>query len=168
MMTVKVHCGCGQHYAFDVEPAGGRMPTTVACPVCGVDGTAAANEIIAKNMPTQPAAIRLNAVAAPAVAPPMAAPAIAAPPAAPSPAATLASRLAAAQSSRNESEGEKWKWWYFVLAGICFGGYAIWQAYTQHRLQPLGELFFAVLCIAIGIWDFQHKRNKKKRMQGGD
>jgi len=63
-----------------------------------------------------------------------------------------------------ESEGEKWKWWYFVLAGICIGGYSIWQAYTQHRIKPLGELFFAVFCIAIGIWDFQSKR--KKRMRG--
>jgi hypothetical protein len=23
-------------------------------------------------------------------------------------------------------------------------------------------LFFAVFCIAIGIWDFQHKRKKKR------
>jgi predicted component of type VI protein secretion system len=63
-----------------------------------------------------------------------------------------------------EPEAEKWKWWYFVLAGVCIGGYSIWQAYDQHRIKPLGELFFAVFCIAIGIWDFQHKR--KKRIRG--
>ena len=49
MMPIKVLCGCGQKYAFDIEPVNGRMPMPVACPVCGADGTAAANEIIAQN-----------------------------------------------------------------------------------------------------------------------
>jgi len=66
------------------------------------------------------------------------------------------------QAAARDSEGDKWKWWYFILAGICIGGYSIWQAYDQHRLKPLGELFFAVFCIFIGIWDFQHKRRKKR------
>ncbi|HTV61306.1 MAG TPA: hypothetical protein VMH30_01920 [Verrucomicrobiae bacterium] len=47
MMPIKIECGCGQHYAFDVEPANGRMPSPVACPACGADGTSIANEIIA-------------------------------------------------------------------------------------------------------------------------
>jgi hypothetical protein len=47
MIPVKIHCGCGQKYAFDIEPVCGRMPGRVACPVCGQDGTRAANEIIA-------------------------------------------------------------------------------------------------------------------------
>jgi hypothetical protein len=50
MIPVKIQCGCGQRYAFDVEPFCGRMPFTVACPVCGADGTGAANEVIAFNM----------------------------------------------------------------------------------------------------------------------
>jgi len=50
MMLVKVQCGCGQKYAFDVEPVGGVMPWTVTCPVCGADGTAAANTIIARTL----------------------------------------------------------------------------------------------------------------------
>jgi len=58
-------------------------------------------------------------------------------------------------------EEDKWKWWYYVLAGICIGGYSIWQSYNQHRIKPLGELFLAVFCIAIGIWDFQRKRKQK-------
>ena len=61
-----------------------------------------------------------------------------------------------------ERESDTWKWWYYVLAGVGIGGYSIWQAYDQHRLKPLGELFLAGLCIAIGIWDFQRKRNKRR------
>lgn len=50
MMPVKIQCGCGQRYAFDVEPFCGRMPFPVACPVCGADGTRAADEVIAFNL----------------------------------------------------------------------------------------------------------------------
>lgn len=55
-MTVKVECGCGQRYAFDVEPVEGRMPSAVACPACGADGTDAANALIAQNFATAAAA----------------------------------------------------------------------------------------------------------------
>ena len=54
MMPIKIECGCGQHYAFEVEPVNGKMPSSVACPACGIDGTAAANEIIAGQL-AQPA-----------------------------------------------------------------------------------------------------------------
>lgn len=47
-MELKVACDCGQKYKFDVEPAEGRMPFTVNCPVCGVDGTPAANQLLAQ------------------------------------------------------------------------------------------------------------------------
>jgi UDP-N-acetylmuramyl pentapeptide phosphotransferase/UDP-N-acetylglucosamine-1-phosphate transferase len=47
MIPVKIQCSCGQRYAFDIEPLCGRMTTSVACPVCGADGTTAANEVIA-------------------------------------------------------------------------------------------------------------------------
>jgi hypothetical protein len=33
------------------------MATTVACPACGADGTAAANEFIAQSLPPQPQAV---------------------------------------------------------------------------------------------------------------
>jgi hypothetical protein len=46
-IPIKIECGCGQRYAFDVEPVNGRMASVVACPVCGADGTVAANAIIA-------------------------------------------------------------------------------------------------------------------------
>lgn len=50
MVPIKIQCECGQKYAFDVEPVNGRMPTPVACPVCGADGTLSANESIAKHL----------------------------------------------------------------------------------------------------------------------
>ncbi|HEV2695726.1 MAG TPA: hypothetical protein VG347_22755 [Verrucomicrobiae bacterium] len=53
MMPVKIQCGCGQRYAFDIEPVCGRMPGHVACPVCGTDGTSAANELIAYTLTTE-------------------------------------------------------------------------------------------------------------------
>ena len=55
MIPVKIECGCGQRYAFDVEPVNGRMPTPVVCPVCGMDGTAAANASIAHFVTAQAA-----------------------------------------------------------------------------------------------------------------
>lgn len=47
-MELKVVCQCGQKFKFDVEPVNGRMPFTVNCPVCGVDGTPAANQLLAE------------------------------------------------------------------------------------------------------------------------
>jgi hypothetical protein len=50
MTSIKIECGCGQRYAFDVEPINGQMPYAVACPICGADGTGAANEVIAQSV----------------------------------------------------------------------------------------------------------------------
>ncbi len=55
MVPVKIQCGCGQKYAFEVDPVGGEMPWVVQCPVCGVDGTSAANMAIAQSLAAQPA-----------------------------------------------------------------------------------------------------------------
>lgn len=53
VIPIKIQCGCGQKYAFDVDPAYGQMPQTVQCPACGADGTAAANQIIAQHLAAQ-------------------------------------------------------------------------------------------------------------------
>ncbi len=82
MIPVKIQCACGQRYAFEVEPVGGRMPSAVACPACGADGTAAANAAIAQSLAAQPpVAARPVGIllSAPAPAPP-AAPVLSAPP----------------------------------------------------------------------------------------
>ena len=76
-MELKVVCQCGQKYKFDVEPVNGRMPFTVNCPVCNLDGTAAANALLNEKRGTQP--INLTAMSAPpppvaAIAPPPIAP----------------------------------------------------------------------------------------------
>ena len=49
-IPVKIQCGCGQRYAFEVEPVAGRMPSAIQCPVCSADGTAVANQIIAETL----------------------------------------------------------------------------------------------------------------------
>lgn len=82
MIPIKILCGCGQKYAFEVEPIAGQMPWVVTCPICGVDGTAAANMAIAQSLQAQapvipapaPAALRVSS-SPPAAAPP--APAVA-------------------------------------------------------------------------------------------
>jgi hypothetical protein len=56
MVPIKIICHCGQKYAFEVQPEDGRMPVAVNCPICGRDGTIAANESIRKMLhgKTQP------------------------------------------------------------------------------------------------------------------
>lgn len=54
VMEIKVLCPCGVKYKFDVEPAGGRMPRAVNCPVCGADGTALANQLLQQAAPPAP------------------------------------------------------------------------------------------------------------------
>jgi hypothetical protein len=157
MMPIKVLCGCGQKYAFDIEPVNGRMPVPVACPVCGADGTAAANEIIARNLPAPPPTAPVQALrAAAAVAP-----------AAPAPSAPPVEQLRSALK-RDSAEwgpggvGDRWKWWYYVVAGICLGGYDIFQFVDTGLYKWLWQLFLPVFCIFIGVWDFQRKRRKAR------
>ena len=69
MVPIKIECECGQHYAFDVEPVNGRMPTRVACPTCGVDGTGTANDTIARHLGPPPAEPIIRLVETPAQVP---------------------------------------------------------------------------------------------------
>lgn len=104
MIPIKIQCGCGQRYAFDVEPVNGRMPAAVACPVCGVDGTAAADVAIAQSMPAQPAVVAAPAVAvhlraaAPSLPIRQVGPAASAPTASPRKAALLPGQIDPAQA----------------------------------------------------------------------
>ncbi len=78
-MEMRIACDCGQKYAFDVEPVDGRMPAAVNCPVCGANGTHAANEILSQILPDQPPPIPVAVAAEPAASeaapPPLIAPA---------------------------------------------------------------------------------------------
>jgi hypothetical protein len=69
-MELKLLCGCGQKYKFDVEPVNGQMPFTVACPVCGVDGTGPANAELLK-LPPPPLMTPRTAPVAVAAPPPI-------------------------------------------------------------------------------------------------
>ncbi|MEI9961981.1 MAG: hypothetical protein WDM76_12860 [Limisphaerales bacterium] len=60
MIYVKIVCGCGQKYAFDVQPVNDRMPVPVQCPVCRADGTTAANEIITRTLHPQPVSLAIQ------------------------------------------------------------------------------------------------------------
>ena len=55
-MEIKVFCGCGARYKFDITPVNGRMPFAVNCPVCGVNGTEKANQNIRETLATTPSA----------------------------------------------------------------------------------------------------------------
>ena len=87
MVAVKIICVCGQKYAFDVYPLNGRMPAPVQCPVCGRDGTAVADEIIARAIGAQPAL--------------------------PAPQPVLAINYPAVI----EGKRGNWKWWQHLLTG---------------------------------------------------
>jgi hypothetical protein len=67
-MELKVVCHCGQKYKFDVEPVNRQMPFTVNCPVCGLDGTPLANNLLMQ-MP-MPATIAVPPPIPPAIAAP--------------------------------------------------------------------------------------------------
>jgi hypothetical protein len=56
VMELKLICQCGQKYKFDVEPVNGQMPFTVNCPICKLDGTSKANEMLALRTTTPPVA----------------------------------------------------------------------------------------------------------------
>lgn len=66
-MEIKVLCNCGSKFKFEIEPVNGRMPTAIACPVCGADATEAANMVIAQNLASTP--MRIGATPKPAHAP---------------------------------------------------------------------------------------------------
>jgi hypothetical protein len=57
MVPITIQCGCGQRFSFEVEPVGSRIPSPVACPSCGADGTEAANQILAQSMAEQSATV---------------------------------------------------------------------------------------------------------------
>ncbi len=65
-MEVKILCGCGTKFSFDVEPVNGAMPVAIQCPQCAADVTSQANEIITQKLSTQPAPLAVP-LAVPAV-----------------------------------------------------------------------------------------------------
>ena len=72
MIPVKILCECGQKYAFDVEPIDGCIGQAVHCPVCGNEGTTAANQSIAQHLAASAASVsrlRISGLPTPALVP---------------------------------------------------------------------------------------------------
>jgi hypothetical protein len=51
-MTIKVQCGCGTRFSFEVVPVAGRMPVPIHCPTCNADDTELANALIQQQLST--------------------------------------------------------------------------------------------------------------------
>ena len=109
-IPIKIQCGCGQRYAFDIEPVNGRMWSQVACPACGADDTAAANEVIAQSLPASPIAAPVGVVRLMASGPSIrvAAPAAAAVAAAPRRAALLPGQMVRSQAEHEARAKISW------------------------------------------------------------
>ena len=133
-MNIKIECGCGTKYSFDVESVNGQMPFTVQCPNCQADGTAAANELLARApAPAQ----RLRVHAASEVAPTE-------PPAEAVPAAPRID-LAAFRANKKNAEERAYKRTARLLAAgvifvaVCLGAWA-WYAFAGVRPRVAGSL----------------------------
>ena len=69
-MEIKIQCGCGTKYKFDVEPVNGRMPMAVVCPNCGASGLTDANMQIAQKLGSAPMSYAPPPAATPPPPPP--------------------------------------------------------------------------------------------------
>jgi hypothetical protein len=110
-VPVKIVCSCGQKYAFDVYPLNGRMPSPIHCPVCGVDSTTIADEIIAlalmAPLPPSPAippppTATPSPVPVPSPPPPLPAPLIIRP-------RTLTSAMPPVEADTSKAEAAVWR-----------------------------------------------------------
>ena len=144
MTELKVLCGCGQKFKFDVEPVNGRMSFTVNCPVCGIDGTPAANAMLAQQLPAQPmpppppAATRMQISRPVEVATPVAAP----PLIAPLPSAAIGAMVKKAPKSKGEFNLGLGTLGALLGAGIGAG--------IMYRLLPMGRISFS-RCLVLAL-----------------
>ena len=47
--------------------------------------------------------------------------------------------------------GNNWKWWHFVLAGILIGAYGGYELYSGKFSKGIGSEVLATLCVFIGL-----------------
>lgn len=52
-MEIKIKCVCGSSYSFEEVPVNGRLAFPVSCADCGADGTASANNFIARTQASE-------------------------------------------------------------------------------------------------------------------
>lgn len=63
-------------------------------------------------------------------------------------------------SAHEDDDGDTWKWWYYVVAGILIACFSVYQLIEGEpiiqlggrRNGPLGGFLIAALAIAVGIW----------------
>ena len=144
MIPVKIQCGCGQRYAFDVEPVNDRMPGAVACPVCGADGTSAADSVIIQSLAAQApvAAARVGtARLRPATAaPPMATASPASPAIRPAPSRSGVKLPGQVDRAQAEHEARAKISWGDAPAGVI--SYLRMQGFSQEEAASLvGTMF---------------------------
>jgi hypothetical protein len=162
MTELKVECDCGQRYKFDVEPVNGRMPFTVNCPACGVDGTQKANvllqqaEAVAEAFAAAPPIVpspgpRLR-VNLPAHSPSGSVP----PPVAPPPSiGPLGAGLLRAGVAGPADPAKKPNFWMGILGaflGALAGGAAYYFILTMFGLKSLFSLGMASLALLLFVW----------------
>lgn len=71
-------------------------------------------------------------------------------------------RAALRGADHGADDEDKWKWWYYVLAGIGIIGYQGWLFYENgFYMKYLSGIFGGICCIGVGIWDFNRKRTGK-------
>ena len=57
-------------------------------------------------------------------------------------------------------DGDGWKWWYYIVAGVLIAAFSAWQIIDGEpilriggrRGGPIGGFILAALCIAIGLF----------------
>lgn len=64
MVAVKIQCACGQRYSFELEPGVRCITSGIVCPICGADGTDAANAVLSREAQA-PSGVRLSIAARP-------------------------------------------------------------------------------------------------------
>jgi len=132
-MNIKIECGCGTRYSFEVEPCNGRMPWAVECPACHADGTAAANQIIAKRCSAVPPdAPRLRLHETPSENPPSAAPA-------PEPPAAPKLDLAGFKAQKRRAEQRAHRKGARLIVGLVIllaAGLGAWAWYSLAGSKP--------------------------------
>jgi hypothetical protein len=151
-MEIKVGCGCGQNYKFDIEPVKGRMPVNVACPSCGTDGTPSANRFLAQQFPNQappiPVALRAQPAGAVRVSLPASAPAAAVQPPIPSTPGAIAPRpLSAASKPKKSDEFSLGLGILGAVLGAALGAGLMYGFYTwaQFRFPLMGTCIGALV-----------------------
>ena len=157
-MEIKILCPCGSKYKFDVEPLNGRLPGPVNCPVCGAEGTDAANSIIAAAGHTaapapplqsaQPAAtvahpvrIQSSTSSSHAAAPPIPKSSAEHRPSAPVPLSHPPGNLAAAKA-RNAAPGTLTGVIGALIGGVV--GMLIWYGITVGTMREFGMVAWGV------------------------